>query len=50
MGILAAALTPSGDGVVVGCGDGTVATLKLPNLKIAKYAYSDTEQQLLAEA
>eukprot|EP00842_Homolaphlyctis_polyrhiza_P004180 jgi/Hompol1/4763/HPOL_003861-RA len=33
-GILSAALTPGGDAVIVGCGDGTIAKLKLPKLNI----------------
>lgn len=36
MGILSAGLTPQGDAVIVGCGDGTIATLKLPKLSIIK--------------
>ncbi|KAH6566090.1 hypothetical protein BASA62_006931 [Batrachochytrium salamandrivorans] len=36
MGILSAALTPKGDVVIVGCGSGIIACLKLPNLTIIK--------------
>ncbi|KAI8927862.1 WD40-repeat-containing domain protein [Entophlyctis helioformis] len=35
-GILSVALMPTNDAVIVGCGDGTIATLKLPKLTIAK--------------
>jgi WD40 repeat protein len=36
MGIISVALTPKGDSVVVGCGDGTISILSLPNLRILK--------------
>ncbi|KAJ3363885.1 Cilia- and flagella-associated protein 52 [Kappamyces sp. JEL0680] len=36
MGILSVALSPSGDSVIVGSGDGTVAVLGLPKLNIVK--------------
>ncbi|EGF78625.1 hypothetical protein BATDEDRAFT_26475 [Batrachochytrium dendrobatidis JAM81] len=36
MGILSAALTPKGDEVIVGCGDGVIAKLSLPKLSIVK--------------
>ncbi|KAL2918632.1 hypothetical protein HK105_202033 [Polyrhizophydium stewartii] len=35
-GILSAALSPQGDAVIAGCGDGTIAILKLPKLSIIK--------------
>ncbi|KAJ3000626.1 Cilia- and flagella-associated protein 52 [Globomyces sp. JEL0801] len=35
-GILSAALSPKNDSVIVGCGDGTIATLGLPKLNILK--------------
>lgn len=38
MGILSAALSPKGDAVVVGCGDGTISVLSLPKLHISKSA------------
>jgi hypothetical protein len=37
MGILSVALTPKGDSIVIGSGDGTVAVLGLPKLNILKY-------------
>ncbi|KAJ3417382.1 Cilia- and flagella-associated protein 52 [Chytridiales sp. JEL 0842] len=36
MGILSVALSPRNDLVIVGCGDGTIASLKLPKLNIIK--------------
>lgn len=36
MGIISLAIAPSGDAVVVGCGDGTVAKLGLPKMSIEK--------------
>lgn len=37
MGIISAGLSPNNDTVIVGCGDGTIASLKLPKLNIVKY-------------
>lgn len=36
MGVLSVALTPKGDSLVIGSGDGTVALLGLPKLNIIK--------------
>ncbi|KAJ3312304.1 Cilia- and flagella-associated protein 52 [Boothiomyces sp. JEL0838] len=36
LGILSTALSPNGDSVIAGCGDGTIAVLGLPNLNILK--------------
>ncbi|KAJ3331476.1 Cilia- and flagella-associated protein 52 [Blyttiomyces sp. JEL0837] len=36
MGILSVALSPKNDSVIVGCGDGTIAALRLPKLSIIK--------------
>jgi len=37
MGSVSAALSPAGDSVVVGCGDGTIASLKLAKLTVQQY-------------
>ncbi|TPX31610.1 hypothetical protein SmJEL517_g05107 [Synchytrium microbalum] len=36
LGIICATINPKDESVIVGCGDGTVATLKLPTLKIVQ--------------
>lgn len=36
LGIISAALSPKNDTVIVGCGDGTIASLKLPKMSIVK--------------
>jgi hypothetical protein len=42
MGILSVAISPRNDMVIVGCGDGNIAALKLPKLNIAKYYFNYT--------
>jgi len=40
LGVLSIAISPKLDHLVVGCGDGTVATMKASNLSIIKYVFS----------
>ncbi|KAJ1339439.1 hypothetical protein BSLG_005920 [Batrachochytrium salamandrivorans] len=47
--ILSAALTPKGDEVIVGCGDGVIAKLSLPKLIFAGTAYSNIYTVILDE-
>ena len=48
MGVLSVALTPKGDALVIGSGDGTVALLGLPKLNIIKY-FTNLNNEYLIE-
>jgi hypothetical protein len=41
LGIVSAALSPTNETVIIGCGDGTIAALKLPKMNIVKYEFID---------
>jgi hypothetical protein len=40
LGIISAALSPNNETVIIGCGDGTIAALKLPKMNILQYQFN----------